>query len=90
MCWANIVSPNASVNFLLEFIDTVPLNKISVFGGDYLFVDGVYGHLTLAKENVAKALSIKVEENLFDVNYAKEIAKMMFYDNPRRIFRLKE
>lgn len=90
MCWAHIVSPNTSVNFLLEFIDTVPLNKISAFGGDYLFIDGVYGHLTLAKENVAKALSIKVQENLFGADYAKEIARMIFYDNPRRIFRLKE
>lgn len=90
MCWAHIVSPNASVNFLLEFIDTVPLSKISAFGGDYLFVDGVYGHLVLAKENVAKALSMKVKENLFGIDYAKEIAKMLFYDNPGRIFRLKE
>lgn len=33
------------VNALLEWFDTVPLNKISAFGGDYLSVDGVYGHL---------------------------------------------
>lgn len=90
MCWAHIVSPNASVNFLLEFIDTVPLNKITAFGGDYLFVDGVYGHLVLAKKNVAEALSIKVRGNLFDIEYAKEIARKMFYDNPINIFRLKE
>ncbi|MHB8277350.1 MAG: amidohydrolase family protein [Candidatus Humimicrobiaceae bacterium] len=39
MCWAHIVSPNTSVASLLEWIDTVPLNKISAFGEDYLFVD---------------------------------------------------
>lgn len=89
MCWAHIVSPNASVNYLLELIDTVPLNKISAFGGDYLFIDGVCGHLVLAKENVAKTLSIKVQENLFDIDTAKLIAKMLFYDNPVKIFRLK-
>ena len=37
MCWAHIVSPNASVNALLEWFDTVPLNKISAFGGDIHF-----------------------------------------------------
>lgn len=88
MCWAHIVSPNASVNALLEWFDTVPLNKISAFGGDYCFVDGVYGHLKLAKQNVAKALSIKVNEGVFDIDKANDIAKMLFYDNPKNIFRL--
>jgi len=89
MCWAHIVSPNASVNALCEWFDTVPLNKISAFGGDYLFIDGVYGHLKLAQQDVAKALSIKVDEGTFGIDKAKEIAGMLFYDNPKDIFRLK-
>ena len=88
MCWAHIVSPNASVNALLEWFDTVPLNKISAFGGDYIFIDGVYGHLKLAQQDVAKALAVKVGEGLFDMDKAKEIAGMLFYDNPKKIFRL--
>jgi predicted TIM-barrel fold metal-dependent hydrolase len=88
MCWAHIVSPNASVQALVEWIDTVPLNKISAFGGDYLFVDGVYGHQYLAREDVAKALSLKVEEGLFGVDKAGEIARLLLYENPKRIFRL--
>ena len=88
MCWAYIVSPNASVNALLEWFDTVPLNKVSAFGGDYVFVDGVYGHLKLAQLDVAKALSIKVDEGLFDIEKAKEVAGMLFHDNPKKIFRL--
>lgn len=88
MCWAHIVSPNSSVESLVEWIDTVPLNKISAFGGDYLFVDGVYGHQYMARLGVAKALSIKVEEKIFDIDKAKQISKMLFYDNPRQIFGL--
>ncbi len=88
MCWSHIVSPNASINLILEFIDTVPLNKLSAFGGDYLFVDGVYGHQYLARINVAKALSYKVTDGTFEIEKAKEIAKMFFYDNPMKIFRL--
>jgi len=89
MTFMHLVSPNSAINSLLEYIDTVPLSKISTFGGDYLFADGVYGHLQLAKENVAKVLLIKVEEGLFDIDKAKEIAKMLFYDNPLRIFKLR-
>ena len=88
MCWAHIVSPNASVDSLLEWFDTVPLNKVSAFGGDYLFVDGVYGHLKLAQQDAAKALAIKVGDGLFDMEKAKEIAGMLFYENPKNIFRL--
>lgn len=88
MCWAHIISPNASINALVEWFDTIPLNKISAFGADYNFIDGVYGHLKLAQQNIAKALSIKMEEKLFDINMAKQVAKMLFYDNPKKIFRL--
>jgi hypothetical protein len=88
MCWAHIISPNASVNALLEWLDTVPYNKISAFGGDYLFVEGVYGHLVLARENISRALALKVTEGLFSVEEAKKIAKLLFFDNPNRIFKL--
>jgi predicted TIM-barrel fold metal-dependent hydrolase len=88
MCWAHIVSPNASVQALVEWVDTVPLNKISAFGGDYLFVDGVYGHQVLAREDVTRALALKVEEGLFDLEEAKRIARLWLYDNPKRLFRL--
>lgn len=88
MCWAHIISPNASINALLEWIDTVPLNKISAFGGDYLFVDGIYGHQYIARENVARSLSIKVSQKIFTIDKAEEVARMLFYNNPLRIFRL--
>jgi predicted TIM-barrel fold metal-dependent hydrolase len=88
MCWAHIVSPNASVLALAEWIDTVPVNKISAFGGDYLFVDGVYGHQHLARVNVSRALARKVEEDVIDIDRAKEIARLLFYENPLKIFKL--
>ena len=88
MCWSHIISPNASINALVEFIDTVPINKISAFGGDYCFIDGVYGHQYLARENVSKALAIKVEQGVFGIQDAKKISKMLFFDNPNKLFNL--
>ena len=88
MCWAHIISPTASINALVEYMDAVPLCKISAFGGDYVFIDGVVGHCHLAKVDVSKALEIKVKEGLFDIDKAKEVAEMFFYKNPMRIFKL--
>ena len=88
MCWAHIISPAACVNALIEWIDSVPYNKITAFGGDYLLVDAVYGHQYLARINVSKSLAHKVEEGIFSTDEAKNIAKSLFYDNPKRIFKL--
>lgn len=88
MCWGHIVSPAAAVNALVEWLDAVPANKISAFGGDYCFVDAVYGHQLLARQNVARALAIKVEQGVFDVDRACRIAQMLLVDNPMAIFRL--
>jgi hypothetical protein len=88
MCWAHIISPFSSINALVNWIDVVPANKISAFGGDYLFIDGVCGHQHLARENVSRALTRKVEDGVMDVDRAKEVAGMLFFENPQRIFKL--
>jgi predicted TIM-barrel fold metal-dependent hydrolase len=88
MCWGHIISPELSRRALVEWLDAVPANKISAFGGDYCFVDGVYGHQLLARQNVAAALAQKVEDGSFDLARAQEIATWLFVDNPRRLFAL--
>jgi predicted TIM-barrel fold metal-dependent hydrolase len=88
MCWAHIISPSASVAALEEWLDAVPWSKISAFGGDYCFVDGVYGHLVLARQNVALALARKVDGGVFGLDTAKRVARALFYDNPKEIFKL--
>ena len=88
MCWAHAISPSTSLIALYEWLDTVPMNKISAFGGDFGFVDAVYGHLELARRNVAHVLAAKVREGDFDKEQAQSAAQMMFYGNPERIFHL--
>jgi hypothetical protein len=88
MCWGHIISPEAARRALVEWLDAVPANKISAFGGDYCFPEGVYGHQYLARRNVAAALTQKVQDDTFDLDRAQEIAHRLFIDNPRRIFRL--
>ncbi len=88
MCWSHIVSPNAARTALSEWLETVPYNKVCAFGGDYHFIDGVYGHQAMARRNVARVLADKVEAGLFDVDEATEIACRLFLDNPYDIFNL--
>lgn len=88
MCWGHIVSPEAARRALVEWLDAVPANKISAFGGDYCFIDGVYGHQLLARQNVAAALAQKVTDGSISLSRAKEISEWLFVDNPKRIFEL--
>ena len=88
MCWGHIISPEAARRALSEWLDAVPANKIIAFGGDYCFVDGVYGHQKLARENVATVLADKVADGSFDLDRAKQIAHWLFVDNPARILKL--
>lgn len=86
MCWAHIVSPVASRNILSEWLEFLPYNKINGFGGDYCFIDGVYGHQSIARRNIAEVLSEKVERGLFSVSKACEIGKAILYENPTELF----
>jgi len=90
MCWGHIISPEAARRALVEWLDAVPANKINAFGGDFCFVDGVYGHQYLARRNVAAALAQKVEDGSFDLDRAKQIARWLFVDNPARILGLSD
>lgn len=88
MCWGHIISPEAARRGLVEWLDTVPANKICAFGGDFCFVDGIYGHQYLARRNVATALAQKIADDSFDLDRAKEIAHWLFIDNPINLFNL--
>jgi uncharacterized protein len=88
MCFAHMISPVASINALDEWINCIPINKISAFGGDYGFIDGVYGHQLVTRENIAKVLSKKILEGILGFDDACEISKKFLFDNPYRIFKL--
>lgn len=88
MCWTHIISPAESVQILYDWLDLIPYNKISGFGGDLITVDCVAGHQYLARQNIAAALSRKVREGIYTQERARIIAKALLYENPGRIFRL--
>lgn len=86
LCWVHIISPIAAVEALDHWLDTLPINKILAFGGDYLFIDGVYGHQKMARQNVCNALYRKIEQGVLTLEDAKKIAQMIFFENPAHLY----
>jgi hypothetical protein len=86
MSWMHIISPQKARTALSEWLDEVPVNKILGFGGDYLAVEGSYGHSVIARDNISKVLSEKVDEGDYSIDEAKRYASMMLRDNPMKLF----
>ena len=86
MCWMHIISPTASRAMLHEWLDTVPESKILAFGGDYCFVEGVYGHAEMARENVAKVLTERVRWGWMAEDEAIPLAVKLLRTNAAELF----
>ncbi len=85
-CWAHVISPAVARRALHEFLETVPVNKIFGFGGDYRYAELSYAHLKIARRNIAQVLAEKVEEGFCAEAEAVEIARLLLEENPARLF----
>jgi len=89
-CWAWVFNPPASRGTLSELLDAVPANKIHGFGGDYIFVEGSYGHSVIARREITRVLAEKVEEGRFSEDEAVRLGRMLLRDNAIENFGLKK
>lgn len=90
MCWSWIINPVAATDFLKKYLVTAPANKLLTFGGDYVPVEPVLGHATIARRGIALALSQLVEEGWMNLDTALELIDPIMSGNARRIFNLEE
>jgi predicted TIM-barrel fold metal-dependent hydrolase len=89
LCWTHIISQQFVMAALDEAIDLIPMNKILAFGGDYaLPVEKVYGHLVMAREDIARVLARRIGDGFFTEEEALNIAHQWFWDNPRQLYEL--
>lgn len=89
LCWTHIISQRFAMAGLDELIDMVPMNKIIGFGGDYgLPVEKVYGHLVMAREDIARVLARRVEDGDFNEETAIQLAHKWLYENPTELYGL--
>lgn len=89
-CWLHIISQKAAREALDEVLDTVPTNKIIGFGADYHYpaVEKIYGHLVMAKENMAEVVADKIQRGVFDLEEGVRLIRNFLYDNPTALYRL--
>jgi predicted TIM-barrel fold metal-dependent hydrolase len=88
MCWSWIINPVASMNFLKGYLVTAPTNKVVTFGGDYIPVEPVIGHVDLARKGIALALAGLVEEGWLSLDTALNSVEAIMRGNARQIFDL--
>jgi predicted TIM-barrel fold metal-dependent hydrolase len=91
-CWTHIISSRFAVAALDEAVDLVPANKILAFGGDYNTpaMDTIFGHLEMAKDDVAEVLCRRIAAGQFDAEEGLRLARLWFHDNAATLYGLTE
>jgi predicted TIM-barrel fold metal-dependent hydrolase len=90
LCWCYAISQEITRRAINEILDTVPVNKVFGFGADYIYaVENVYGHLVMARETIAEALSERIVRGQLDLEGAKAICRLWLHDNPAAFYKLR-
>jgi predicted TIM-barrel fold metal-dependent hydrolase len=89
LCWTHIISQQFVIAALNEAIDLIPMNKLLAFGGDYeVPVEKVYGHLVMAREDIARVLAQRIEQGRMTEDDALTLARKWFWENPKELYGL--
>jgi hypothetical protein len=86
MCWAWILDPAESIQFLRSFLVSAPHNKLFAFGGDYFVVEPVAGHAHLARVGITRAIASLIEDGLLTVEEAPALIESIMRGNALAIF----
>jgi predicted TIM-barrel fold metal-dependent hydrolase len=90
MCWAWIINPLASKEFVKKLVVTAPVNKLLPFGGDYIPVEPILGHAEIARMGIAQALAELVQERWLSMSDALDLIDPILHENARNLFHLAE
>lgn len=88
-CWANIIDPIYCQNMFKQALSSVPHGKIHGYGSDYGGqADRVWAHASIARENIAIALSDMVQIEYLGLDEAKQVGYDWLFGNANKFFRL--
>jgi predicted TIM-barrel fold metal-dependent hydrolase len=87
-CWTHIIDPVYSQDVLSQALTSVPHGKIFGFGGDYGGVEYAAGHLEIARDNIAWALSRHIDSGWLDLDEARAVTADWLFNNPNRFWKL--
>jgi predicted TIM-barrel fold metal-dependent hydrolase len=86
LCWAWILAPLATVDFVQRFLTTAPANKLLCFGGDFTAVECVVGHAELARRGLRAALEGLVAQEWLTQEHALALVPRLMHGNADAIF----
>lgn len=88
LCWLWSINPYKSRDLLENLIEAVPQNKVTAFGGDYLYIEGSYASSVLARQYIRAVLEKKVQEGWFTEEKAFAYAQAVLHDNACELYNL--
>ncbi|MDX0408994.1 amidohydrolase family protein [Sinorhizobium medicae] len=86
MCWAWIIDPVASTQFLKQYLVVAPSNKIFTFGGDYVSAEPIVGHAHLARLGISNVVSQLINEGWLSEEEAPSLINRLMRGNALEIF----
>ena len=86
LCWAWIIDPVSTREFVQRFLVTAPHSKLLCFGGDHVFVENVVGHAEIARRGLAGALEALVSDGHLTIEEALGLIPQLMRENAERIF----
>jgi len=88
-CWANIIDPVYCQNLFKQALSSVPHGKIHGYGSDFGGqTDRAWAHASIARDNIAIALSDMVEIEYLNIDEAKQVGYDWLFGNANEFFRL--
>jgi len=86
MCWSWTINPITSIEFLKKYIMTSPINKLTAFGGDDIYIENLIGHAKLARKGICFALSELINDKWISEKDSIEIANGIMWKNAEKIY----
>lgn len=85
--WWHTYIPSC-INSLYEKLELVPIVKLGGFYCDAYYCELTYGKLKLVKEAIVNVLYNKVENKVYNFDYAIEVANILLNRNPKNLYQI--
>jgi hypothetical protein len=88
-CWTNIIDPVYCQRLFQQAVSCMPHGKVHGYGSDFGgHADLAWAHASIARDNIAIALSEMVDMDYLGMDEAKAVARAWLFDNPNEFYRL--
>ncbi|MEE8324827.1 MAG: hypothetical protein V3R31_04160, partial [Candidatus Humimicrobiaceae bacterium] len=87
LCWITDISTHLYKEILNKLIEIIPSNKIFGFGGDYMFIEGLYGSQKLARKAISELMYKKIKQNYFSFDQAVGFTEKILHQNPMDVYK---